>query len=123
MTGMSRMPARTASSTTYWMVGLSTSGIISLGCALVAGRNRVPSPAAGKTPLRTFTRRISSLTRADRGPGLAIERVLDGPAQLVLGLEAPGGVHLDHQADDALGAAELDDTLRLGRFQRPSARP
>src|SRR5277367_792225 len=36
------------------MSGLSTSGSISLGCALVAGRNRVPSPAAGKTALRTF---------------------------------------------------------------------
>src|SRR5262249_31186635 len=36
------------------MMGLSTSGSISLGCALVAGRNRVPSPAAGKTALRTL---------------------------------------------------------------------
>src|SRR5678815_2795415 len=35
------------------MVGLSTSGSISFGCALVAGRKRVPRPAAGKTPLRT----------------------------------------------------------------------
>ena len=45
----SSMPDATASSTTYWMSGLSTSGSISLGDALVAGRNRVPSPAAGKT--------------------------------------------------------------------------
>src|SRR5215469_2314201 len=36
------------------MMGLSTIGSISLGCALVAGRNRVPKPAAGKTALRTF---------------------------------------------------------------------
>src|ERR1700745_629507 len=35
------------------MSGLSTSGSISLGCALVAGRNRVPRPAAGRTALRT----------------------------------------------------------------------
>src|SRR5580698_7014830 len=35
------------------MMGLSTSGSISLGWALVAGRKRVPSPAAGKTALRT----------------------------------------------------------------------
>src|SRR5438876_7248197 len=104
-------PDATASSTTYWMVGLSTRGSISLGWALVAGRNRVPRPAAGKTPLRTFTLPISSLGRADRGPGLAIERVLDGPAQLVLGLEPAVGVHLDHQTDHGLGAAELDDTL------------
>ena len=47
------MPARTASSTTYWMPGLSTSGSISFGVAFVAGRNRVPSPAAGITALRT----------------------------------------------------------------------
>src|SRR5215813_4141102 len=47
-------PAAIASSTPYWMMGLSTIGSISLGCALVAGRNRVPKPAAGKTALRTF---------------------------------------------------------------------
>src|SRR5687768_4515740 len=42
-------PAATASSITYWMMGLSTRHSISLGCALVAGRKRVPRPAAGKT--------------------------------------------------------------------------
>src|ERR1700683_4677339 len=36
------------------MMGLSTSGSISFGCALVAGKNRVPRPAAGNTALRTF---------------------------------------------------------------------
>src|SRR5467141_3029638 len=46
-------PDATASSTPYWMIGLSTSGSISFGCAFVAGRNRVPHPAAGKTALRT----------------------------------------------------------------------
>ena len=35
------------------MIGLSTSGSISFGCALVAGRKRVPRPAAGNTALRT----------------------------------------------------------------------
>ena len=35
--------------------GLSISGSISLGTALVAGRNRVPSPAAGITAFLTFT--------------------------------------------------------------------
>src|SRR5690242_1368041 len=44
-------PADTASSTTYWMAGLSTTGSSSLGTALVAGRNRVPRPAAGMTAL------------------------------------------------------------------------
>src|SRR6201998_1997119 len=47
-------PAARASSTPYWIMGLSTSGSISLGWALVAGRNRVPRPAAGRTALRTF---------------------------------------------------------------------
>src|SRR5207302_5441272 len=55
----SSRPAATASSTTYWMSGLSTTGSISLGCALVAGRNRVPRPAAGRTALRT--RRLFSV--------------------------------------------------------------
>src|SRR5438477_875452 len=48
------MPEWIASSTPYWMMGLSTMGSISFGCALVAGRNRVPSPAAGNTALRTL---------------------------------------------------------------------
>ena len=48
------IPAPTASSTTYWMVGLSMTGTISFGWLLVAGRNRVPSPAAGITAFRTF---------------------------------------------------------------------
>ena len=49
------IPEATASSTAYWMIGRSTSGIISLGIALVAGRKRVPNPAAGRTALRTRT--------------------------------------------------------------------
>ena len=48
----SRTPAATASSTMYWMVGVSTMGSSSLGTALVAGRKRVPRPAAGMTALR-----------------------------------------------------------------------
>src|SRR4051795_12090177 len=51
---MSSSPASTASSTTYWMAGLSTTGNISLGVALVAGRNLVPSPAAGITAFVTL---------------------------------------------------------------------
>src|SRR5215207_2832277 len=52
---MLSMPAATASSTPYWMIGLSTSGSISFGWALVAGRNRVPRPAAGMAAFFTFT--------------------------------------------------------------------
>src|SRR5690349_2232250 len=47
------IPAALASSTAYWISGLSTTGSISLGTALVAGRKRVPKPATGKTALRT----------------------------------------------------------------------
>src|SRR5205809_5338994 len=60
---ISERPDATASSTTYWIIGLSTSGSISFGWAFVAGRNRVPSPAAGNTALRTLT--------APSYPGLA----------------------------------------------------
>src|SRR2546427_1408289 len=49
----SSTPLATASSTLYWIAGLSTRGSISFGCALVAGRNRVPSPAAVMIALRT----------------------------------------------------------------------
>jgi hypothetical protein len=47
------IPEATASSTAYWMIGRSTSGMTSLGIAFVAGRKRVPKPAAGRTALRT----------------------------------------------------------------------
>src|SRR3954454_14809427 len=60
-------PARTASSTTYWMAGLSTTGSISFGVALVAGRKRVPSPAAGITALVTGALMSATLVRRQRG--------------------------------------------------------
>src|ERR1700721_1234977 len=47
------IPEAMHSSTAYWISGLSTTGNISLGCAFVAGRNRVPKPATGRTALRT----------------------------------------------------------------------
>src|ERR1700719_436402 len=50
---MLSIPEAMHSSTTYWISGLSTTGSIFLGCAFVAGRKRVPSPAAGSTALRT----------------------------------------------------------------------
>jgi len=43
---------------------LSTSGSISFGCAFVAGRKRVPRPAAGKTAFRSVLNASSKL-RAD----------------------------------------------------------
>src|SRR3954466_1085196 len=51
---MSVMPAAAASSTAYWMRGLSTTGSISFGLALVTGRNRLPRPATGNTALRSL---------------------------------------------------------------------
>ncbi len=88
---MSSIPASTASSITYWIEGLSTSGSISLGWALVAGRKRVPSPAAGMTALRTFTMRFPRPRCSDRfystlaalpltWPGLAVSGSSRGPA-------------------------------------------
>ena len=53
MNTSSVMPAATASSTAYWISGLSTTGSISFGFALVAGRKRVPRPATGNTALVT----------------------------------------------------------------------
>ena len=40
------MPEATASSTTTWIAGLSTTGKISFGITLDAGSIRVPIPAA-----------------------------------------------------------------------------
>jgi hypothetical protein len=48
------MPAAMASSTAYWIKGLSTTGNISFGLALVAGKKRVPNPATGNTALVIF---------------------------------------------------------------------
>src|SRR5215471_7131914 len=68
-------PEATASSITYWMIGLSTSGSISFGCAFVAGRKRVPRPAAGKTALRIL-----------RGEGIdgSYHAACEGPVRCVL---------------------------------------
>ncbi len=54
-TTISAAPAATASSTPHWITGRSRTGSSSLGSALVAGRNRVPRPAAGMTQWRRST--------------------------------------------------------------------
>src|ERR1700687_4008680 len=61
---MLSVPEATASSTPYWMIGLSTSGSISLGWALVAGRTRVPRPATGNTALRTMDATLTIVAEA-----------------------------------------------------------
>ena len=48
------IPARIASSTAYWIRGLSTMGSNSFGMAFVAGKNLVPNPATGNTAFRTI---------------------------------------------------------------------
>ena len=63
------MPAATASSTAYWISGLSTMGSISFGLALVAGRNRVPSPATGNTATSMrFFLSLAGIRAPDSGP-------------------------------------------------------
>jgi hypothetical protein len=60
------IPAAAASSTAYWISGLSTIGSISFGMAFVAGRNRVPRPATGNTALRTgFMSGCNAVSEAD----------------------------------------------------------
>src|ERR1039457_6354025 len=99
MSRRSSRPAATASSTTYWIAGLSTIGSISLGVAFVAGRNRVPRPAAGTTALVTgpvsgmFVTLAGAAGRAARGPANPGGRVMD-PEELDAtdGPGAPGGL-------------------------------
>src|SRR3972149_11756626 len=62
---ISRIPAATASSTTYWMSALSIRGSISFGEAFVAGRNRVPNPAAGIMALITRLLRMKFILQRD----------------------------------------------------------
>src|SRR5262245_1831725 len=122
---ISGKPEATASSTTYWIVGLSTSGNISLGCAFVAGRNRVPRPAAGNTPLRTCMDITTPRSHADRGEALAIERRFDPTSQVVFGVEPAGGVYPNGKPKDRIASAESHNTLHRRRVQRSSrlARP
>src|ERR1039457_7069816 len=93
MSSTSSSPAATASSTTYWIAGLSTMGSISLGVALVAGRNRVPRPAAGTTALVTGPVSAMLVTLAGTAG-----RTAHGPAN-------PGGRVID---PDEPGALERD---------------
>src|SRR6202008_4483658 len=85
-----RAPAASASSTAYWISGLSTIGSISLGMALVAGRKRVPDPATGNTALRT---RGGIRERSSCAPALAqplLQQLLaDFDAPLIEGVDVP----------------------------------
>src|SRR5581483_450604 len=74
----SSMPEATASSTTTWIAGRSTTGRISLGMTLEAGSMRVPSPAATITALRTFIACLTCGRKSGRSAGetLALARLL-----------------------------------------------
>src|SRR3990172_2983197 len=96
-TMMSWMPEATASSMTYWIVGLSTIGNISLGWALVAGRKRVPSPAAGNTAFRIV---IAS--------PLAVSSGKSGHAREALDLHVDQGTRLEQPGQEAPDQADED---------------
>ena len=63
------MPEATASSTPYWMIGLSTSGSISFGCALVAGQEARAEAGGGEDGLADDERHAP-----DRSRGLGRRR-------------------------------------------------
>src|ERR1700722_11183739 len=106
------MPECMASSTPYWIRGLSTSASISLGCALVAGRNRVPSPAAGNTAFRTFDSIVLILATFRLGPPRG---GLDRTAQLRLDL-----LWKSVRTTEP-GSAGFHDFLMVGWPSRPCA--
>src|SRR5712691_2516791 len=109
MMRMSVSPAWTASSTTYWIAGRSTTGSISLGELLVAGRKRVPRPAAGITALRTGCIGAPPLPRR-RGPSSARTR-----AEIVLlaSQQAPDvtDVARDHQERERRQRDDLPEAV------------
>src|SRR3954454_21122567 len=84
------MPASRASSTTCWISGRSTTVSISLGIALVAGRNRVPRPATGNTAFLTFFIRSPSKFRR-AAVGGQVERIVLAPLRLGQAVVLPVG--------------------------------
>ena len=80
------MPAAAASSTAYWINGLSTIGSISFGIALVAGRKRVPRPATGNTALRTgFMSGCSAMSEAMLTNGQDAASTMTGMSTFAIG--------------------------------------
>src|SRR5690349_3647051 len=96
------------------MSGLSTTGSISLGEALVAGRNRVPRPATGNTALVIFcivfsTEHLEELLLVDHGDA-QLARLVELGAGLFAGHDVVG--LLRHGTGD-LAAEGLDALGRL----------
>src|SRR5829696_1349115 len=104
------------------MTGLSTRTSISFGCAFVAGKKRVPSPAAGKTALRIglTVRAIVCVVygvragRGTRGPRYNSAHMLD-PALLRDNLEA---VRTALQNRGLAMTAELEELASLETARR-----
>src|SRR5919201_729689 len=106
---MSVMPAAAASSTAYWMSGLSTTGIISFGLALVTGRMRLPKPATGNTAFLSFgitaPQHFAQLLLIDDRHAEAARLLTDRPGQA---LDDIAVVRLAHELVDALGELRAD---------------
>src|SRR5882672_232890 len=68
------MPFLTSSSTTYCTIGFRATGSISLGCDLVAGSSRVPTPATGTIALLITSRLylMEGKEKANGYPGTAL---------------------------------------------------
>src|SRR4051795_12978044 len=118
-------PARTASSTTYWIAGLSTTGSISFGVDFVAGRKRVPSPAAGMTALVTGALMTATLVGSVRADGLC-NTPLVAPVTL---RDVKREVRRPHERSRAVAVVRIDrdadrdgdGEIPRGRAQRPDS--
>src|ERR1044072_926691 len=108
-------PDDIASSTAYWMIGLSTSGSISFGCAFVAGRKRVPQPAAGKTAFRT---RIEP--QGDGSTGRASIAVVADAPRYRAGRRRVSDASLggERPSEPADGLAEGERAIEAGEVRR-----
>src|SRR6478609_2293623 len=112
---MSVIPAAAASSTAYWIKGLSTTGSISFGLALVAGRKRLPSPATGNTALVTLANAIDHFLQS-----VFVE---NRHAELARAIELAAGVRAGNHIVGVLGHAAGDlAAQRFNRFLRLIAR-
>src|SRR5437879_3258392 len=109
-------PEAMASSTPYWMMGLSTMGSISLGWALVAGRKRVPRPAAGMTALRILMPFILPQR------GIRRRHALDAPLSYVVG---PRPLHQGYVTTGGAGkvVSRVSPAPSLGAGPPPAAWP
>src|SRR5260370_23872746 len=118
MSNTSFRAAVTASSTTYWMAGLSMTGSISLGVALVAGKNLVPSPAAGITALVTSAM-SRTLANPRDGPGHCLSPARSACPARLRALLTPFG---SRYGGDVQGVQQDKALLRTRLLKARSAR-